>query len=491
MNTLRETPNPLLLEVPVRPWLRALSVEAGRPLGLADVPEVELDAIAARGFHGVWLMGVWETGAAARALALSIPELYDAYERILPDWTPSDVEGSPYAISGYRVTARLGGDDALDRFRERLASRGVGLVLDFVPNHVANDHPWLTDHPSRFVRGTARDLARDPHDWFVHTTPEGEDFVFAHGRDPHFPGWTDTAQLDYREPETRGAMTATLLEIAGRCDGLRCDMAMLMLPEVFRSTWGESESEACFWSEAIPALRREHPDTMLVAEVYWGLEDRLRELGFDCTYDKELYDLLVAGDVGGVRERVARPAEDHTHRVRFLENHDEPRALETFGLGRIRAAAAVAYSLPGLRFFLAGQAEGRRVHPPVQLGRAPREEVVDECRAFHDRLFELLARKTLHRGTWSPLDLPETGDTIVGSRWVAETETIVVAANLGESEERARISFDVPGADDAPVVVEDLLGNEHFEQNRKELREVGAEWSIPGGGARFLRASSG
>lgn len=488
MNPLRETPHPLLLEIPVRPWLRELSGTAGRPLGLADVPDGVLDGIAARGFRAVWLMGVWETGAAARAIALSTPELRRAYEGVLPDWAPPDVAGSPYAVSGYRVAAGLGGDDGLGRLRERLAGRGIALVLDFVPNHLARDHPWIDEHPSRFVRGTARDLARDPGNWFVHTTPAGEDRVFAHGRDPHFPGWTDTAQLDYREAEARDAMTATLLELGGRCDGLRCDMAMLVLPDVFRSTWGESGSRGCFWSQAIPALRTEHPDVFLIAEVYWGLEERLRGLGFDATYDKELYDRLVAGDGAAVRERVRRPAAEHLRSVRFLENHDEPRAREAFGPDRYRAASAVTYSLPGIRLFLEGQAEGRRIRTPVQLARAPHEEVDAECRGFHERLFALLGRDTLHRGTWTPLDPPGADGSIAGSRWATAAETVVVVANLGDREVRVRIPIDRPGPDADPVTVRDLASGEHFEQHRRELREVGVEWTIPGGGTRFLSA---
>jgi hypothetical protein len=484
---LREIPNPLLLEIAVRPWLRALSAEAGRPLSLAEVPDATLDAIAARGFHAVWLMGVWQTGAAGRALALSIADLCRAYERVLPDWQPADVDGSPYSIARYGVGAVLGGDDALAALRARLRSRGVRLVLDFVPNHVARDHPWLGEHPARFVRGSARDLARDPGNWFVHTTPAGEDLVFAHGRDPYFPGWTDTAQLDYRLPETRRAMTAALVDVATRCDGMRCDMAMLVLPDVFRSTWGGS-NDACFWSEAIPALRRAHPDAWLMAEVYWGLEERLHALGFDATYDKELYDRLVARDAGAVRERIRRPEETHRHRVRFLENHDEARAMAVFGPERTRAAAAAAYTLPGIRFFYDGQAEGRRARVPIQLGRAPREDPVRESLDFYERLLRLLGRSTLQRGAWSALPLPDSSP-LVGSRWTSDDEIVAVVANLGDAPASARVALEVRDGD-GTAVVEDLASGERFERTRAELR-AGVEWTVPGGGARFLRVAAG
>ena len=64
------------------------------------------------------------------------------------------------------------------------------------------------------------------------------DVILAHGRDPFFPGWPDTLQLNYGNPLLQEAMIGELIKIAGQCDGVRCDMAMLVLPEVFERTWG-------------------------------------------------------------------------------------------------------------------------------------------------------------------------------------------------------------------------------------------------------------
>src|SRR4051794_2128916 len=47
----------------------------------------------------------------------------------------------------------------------------------------------------------------------------------------------DTVQLDYGNPATQTAMRGELLAAAAVCDGLRCDMAMLILPDVFQRTW--------------------------------------------------------------------------------------------------------------------------------------------------------------------------------------------------------------------------------------------------------------
>ncbi len=122
--------------------------------------------------------------------------------------------------------------------RERLKKRGLKLMLDFVPNHMAPDHPWVGQHPDYFIGGSEIDLARAPRNYFRVPTKNGSR-LFAHGRDPYFDGWPDTIQLNYGNPELQQAMIGELLRIAGQCDGVRCDMAMLVLPEVFERTWGQ------------------------------------------------------------------------------------------------------------------------------------------------------------------------------------------------------------------------------------------------------------
>ena len=132
------------------------------------------------------------------------------------------------------MDARLGGPDGLAAARAALAERGLGLILDFVPNHVAPDHPWTRAHPEYFVRGSDEDLERDPAS-FV----RADGGVLANGRDPYFPAWPDVVQLNAFSPELRAAATETLGAIAAQCDGVRCDMAMLMMNDVFERTWGD------------------------------------------------------------------------------------------------------------------------------------------------------------------------------------------------------------------------------------------------------------
>jgi glycosidase len=182
---------PSLFQVNTRVRLSELSVTLGRPATLDDVPDAELDRLAADGFDLVWFLGVWQTGAAARRVSASNAGWLAEYHRVLPDFQESDVCGSCFAIRDYRVHEDFGGDAALARLRGRLRERGLRLILDFVPNHMAPDHPWVTDYPEWFVAGDADLLSRQPQNYGRTSTGSGER-VLAFGRDPYFDGWPDT-----------------------------------------------------------------------------------------------------------------------------------------------------------------------------------------------------------------------------------------------------------------------------------------------------------
>src|SRR6267143_4841748 len=218
---------PVLYEINTRCWLREMSDRLGRQITLATVPDEEFADWQRLGFTHIWLMGVWTTGSRARKLALNEPNLRRAYDELLPGWRKEDVAGSPYSIAEYKVPPALGGNSSLKEFRARLHRAGLKLILDFVPNHLGLDHPWLREQPDLFVQS-----AVEVEGTFAQPTPAGVRWV-AHGKDPYFSCWTDVAQLDYRQPATRAAMKKQLLSVATQCDGVRCDMAMLLLNEVF------------------------------------------------------------------------------------------------------------------------------------------------------------------------------------------------------------------------------------------------------------------
>lgn len=468
--------SPLLLEVYVRQWLSDLAAHSGRPVDLASVPDDELDGWHARGFTHVWLMGVWTTGAASRRESLDVPDLRRAYDEALPGWTEQDVCGSPYAIATYEVPAALGGDAGLASLRARLASRGMRLVLDFVPNHTALDHRLARLRPELFV------TADGPVDGAVEVGGRW----LRHGKDPNYPGWTDTLQLDYRRAATRRAMTATLLWVADRCDGVRCDMAMLVLSDVFARTWAhapptEREPGPEFWEAAIGAVRARHPEFLFMAEAYWGLEGRLCELGFDVAYDKHLTDLLHRGD-WGVAQHLSALGAANAARAHFLENHDEPRAAVALPRERQRAAALLVLSLPGVRFVHDGQREGRRVFARIQLARRAPEPVDRDAVQMWDGLLRAIADARVGDGTWTLVratpawhDDPTHRAFVLVSWHRPDDPSRFALAVVSLSSGRARTwaRLDVPGLAGHDWALDDLLSDERYVRAGDELASRG------------------
>jgi hypothetical protein len=486
---------PRLYEINTRVWLGELSRRLGRALTLADVPDSEIEELSARGFDAVWLMGVWTTGPSPVAEARR-PESLAEWRRALPDLETEDVVGSPYAISDYTVAASLGGDASLERLRERLAQHRLRLVVDFVPNHTACDHPLTLSMPDAFVRGTDDDLARDAASFF--RTSAG--VVLAHGRDPYFPAWTDTAQVDYGHRPGRQAMLEVLLNVAARTDGVRCDMAMLLLPEVIGPVWGARLGpdwiRESFWAEAVREVRARHPDFLFLAEAYWGLEGRLQSEGFDFTYDKSLYDHLRAGDAAATRARLARPLAAQRRDARFVENHDEPRAAEAFA-GRARAAAVVTYLGPGLKLFHEGQLSGRRVKLPVQLARRPDEPHDAAAEALYQRLLEILRDPAFADGSFVPVEIAAAGpgdashEQLVGflrqAPYRAPTELgWFTVANLGGTRAYARVRLPLPFEAAHVYRFDDRLNRAIYDRGGAELIDPGLFVALEAGQAHVF-----
>lgn len=446
--------HPTLIQIPTRVWLQGLGKGLGRAATLADVPDADLEAWATAGFDWIWLLGVWRIGPAVHAAALANRPLRQQLAAILPGLQDADICGSCFAIDGYTVAADLGGPEALALLRERLHRHGLRLMLDFIPNHVGLGHPWLAEHPDWFLHGRASDLALAPHNWTRVAGPDG-DLVLAHGRDPFFPGWSDTLQLDYSQPGLVAAMTAELAGVARLCDGVRCDMAMLVLPEVFQHTWGRYALP--FWPAAIARVRANQQSFFFVAEVYWDLETQLLAAGFDACYDKPLYDAL-HGAAPAVRGRLFASADLQGRLVRFLENHDEARAATAFPPGRHEAAAVLTYLSPGLRFFHHGQREGYQVRLPVQLRRGPAEPVEPTRAAFYDSLWALLGDVALRQGSWRLLPVgpahPDetTWSDVLAWTWThADAGTRLVVVNFAPQPSHALIGWPVAGPDEQPA----------------------------------------
>ena len=485
--------NPHLYEINTWPWLEGLSRRYGRTMTLGTVPDEHWDQLVRRGIDLVYLMGIWRRSRRGREIARADLRLCERYSETVPAWRVQDVVGSAFCITGYEVDPRLGTQDDLALVRRRLHERGMQLVVDFVPNHVAFDHPWIAEHPEWFVAGTDERYRADPAAYRAVETASGDVRIVACATDPYFPPWTDVAQLDYSRPDTRAAMLGELASLATIADGARCDMAMLVLADVFARTWARSAPAAAaghpeFWAAARAAV----PGFLLLAECYWDTEWRLQQLGFDFTYDKRLYDRLLHEPLDAVRGHLGAASDYQARSARFIENHDEPRSAVAFG-GRVPAAAVTMATLPGLRFFHDGQFEGRRVVVPVQLGVEPVEPVDEPLAAFYDRLLRLANDPLLHTGDWRLLDVRELDHTlplVVAWRWKDDTGDLrIIVVNPGERAAHGNVDVvdDVPEGEE--VGFEDLLDGRTYSWRREDLAGRGLYVRLEPGQAHVFAVS--
>jgi len=468
---------PSLYQINTRVWLTSLSRSLGRPATLDDIPDVALDQVVEMGFDWVWMLSVWGTGPAGRHVSLTNHEWRDEFRHTLTDLSDDDIGGSGFAITGYEVHPSLGGSSALARLRDRLRARGQRLMLDFVPNHTGLDHPWVDDHPDYYVAGTERDLTSAPANYTRVPHASGTR-VLAHGRDPYFPGWPDTLQLNYGRAATQAAMLSELLRVAAQCDGVRCDMAMLVAPEVFERTWGIPAEP--FWPNATARVRDCFPDFRFMAEVYWDMEWTLQQQGFDYTYDKRLYDRLRGGHAGPVRGHLTAEPAYQDKLARFLENHDEPRAAATFARDVHEAAAVISFLSPGLRFFHQGQFEGRTKRISPHLCRAPDETVDDESRRFYGKLLDVVRRSAVRNGRWQLLEsLPAwdgnwTSDCFVAFTWQGtDSLRLLIVVNYAPNQSQCYLRLPYPDLAGRQWRLRDLMEGETYERDGATLSTRG------------------
>jgi hypothetical protein len=513
-------PNPIILEINTWTWLNDLSRKYERTVTLGNIPALEYEKLAKQGFDAVWLMGVWERSPAGIAIARQHPGIMKDLQEALPDFSESDLAGSPYCIRRYRVEILLGGSEGLAIARRELARRGMRLILDFVPNHVAPDHPWTLDHPEYFVRGTEVDLATNPEDYL-----ESNNHIFARARDPFFPPWPDVLQLNLFNSGLREAMAATIKEIAAQSDGVRCDMAMLVMNDIFRQVWGHRagpDPGIDFWDDIIPSVKKDHPDFIFIAEVYWEKEKEMLGQGFDFAYDKRFYDRLKEG---------AQPTLHHLQQIsglegrllRFLENHDEPRAAKLFERDRNMALAVAALTLPGARLIHEGQMEGKRVRVPVFLGRGPVEHPDPQISDFYSQLLKMLGMesrknemesrdlgmeslgKPLRNGSWSLCNVSGWPDNpsyldLLAWEWISPGERVLIVVNLSNHPAQALIKSVNPRLNDSvgqvwPIKfnyqLEDFISGKTYDRTADELNEKGLYVDLQPWGVHVLTCRIG
>jgi len=431
--------NPSLYEINTRVWLRQFD-KGKKHATLNDIPDSYWAALQEKGMHIIWLMGVWQINADALHENDLSDDLRKGYDQALPDWTEADVIGSPYAVDEYIVAQDLGGPTALAKLRKQLARYNLRLMLDFVPNHFSRASNLLKKQPGVFIQSNKEGERPDGYNAGLFFCDPNTDKEFAHGRDPFFAPWWDTVQVNYAAVEARQYMTNVLKSIAAQCDGVRCDMAMLVMNDIFAQTWQSqivmNMPETEFWVDAINEVKSEHADFIFMAEAYWDKEWALQQQGFDYTYDKRLTDRLEEGDVPAVQGHLHANPDFQLKSVRFLENHDEPRAVESFGRQASMAAAVIISTLPGMHFYYDGQFEGKAVRLPVQLGREYSEETDTEIAAFYDNLLNIVNDPALQCGEWTlltPLSAWEGNESfknILAWQWRHDATIKIIAINF-------------------------------------------------------------
>lgn len=482
--------NPVIYEINTWVWLEELSMKACNYITLANVPEETWDSLAALHIDAVWLMGVWKRSPAGIVISNQHPgNLFD-FHRALPDFQAEDHVGSPYCVAEYVADIRLGGNEGLAIARQQLAQRGIRLILDFVPNHLAHDHPWVLAHPEYFIRGAEEDLLRDP----VTYTGIG-DKVFACGKDPYYPAWQDVIQVNAFQPGLRDAAISTVTDIASLCDGIRCDMAMLLINKVFEQTWGAlagSKPETEYWADLIKSVRTLYPDFLFIAEAYWDLEWELQQLGFDYCYDKRLYDRLERGDTAQIRAHLQADREFQSRLVRFIENHDEPRGASLFQTDKKIAATVIMATLPGAHLFYEGQFEARQVRLPVFLRRRPDELVDQESLVFHEKLLEIIADEAFHEGHWQMCECGGWADNdnyqyFLAWTWAWKKEYYLAVINYRNQESQGKVKFYWPELKGKTWRLHDLLSDIHYDRQGDEMLQPGLYIGLPAWGINLFR----
>jgi hypothetical protein len=481
----------VIYEINTWVWLNELSRRYDRPVALATVPAEEWSLLSSFGFDAVWLMGVWERSPAGIAVANRDPDLLADFRRALPDFRPEDNVGSPYCIRRYMVDEHLGGPAGLAAARRELARRGLRLILDFVPNHVAPDHPWVLQHPEYFIQAAEEDLHREPASFMA---VGGK--VLACGRDPFFPAWPDVLQLNAFQPGLRQAVIGTLAEMADQSDGVRCDMAMLLINSIFERTWGRRAGPRPateYWPDVMGAVQRMHPDFLFVAEAYWDREWDLQQQGFDYCYDKRLYDRLEHESARSVELHLGADLAYQDKLVRFIENHDEPRAASIFSPARERAAAVTITTLPGARLFHEGQFEGRKIKLPVFLGRRPDEPVDADLQAFYQTLLDADFLEGLRAGSWRLCgrtgwpDNPSFRNLVAWS-WHSAQEHRLIVVNLSNAPAQGMVRLPWEDLPSSRWQVTDLFTGQGYEHDGNEMYYPGLYVDLPPWGFHILTA---
>ncbi len=400
--------HPSILEIQTYPWLYQLSQNKGRQITLNNIPEdILLEKI--RSFDVLWLMGIWERSPKSIKIAREHKGLQKEFKETLRNYSEDDVVGSPYAIKSYQVDPALGDSEGLKRVSNILHKNEKKIIVDFVPNHTAIDCEWVEEHPNFYFHPNnfTKSQAKTDERFFILNEK-----VFAHGKDPYFSPWTDTLQLNSFSKDYREKTVNILNELGGIVDGVRCDMAMLLTTRIFEKTWaeflpknyGQGMDNSEYWEAIIPKVKAERPNFKFIAEVYWNMEWELQQQGFDFCYDKKLYDRLIHARPVDIRGHLKGDIQYQKKLLRFIENHDEPRAIKTLKKKQSLAAFMIISTTPGAFMAHQGQLNGRSVKHPIQLRRFANESSEVELYENYLGVLKYIQKLPMNGGKWINLE---------------------------------------------------------------------------------------
>lgn len=438
-------PRVVLLAKSALVWLDQLSKFHGTTITRLDqIPDEELDRIAAQGFTGLWLIGLWERSAASRTIK---------------QWSGNpEAAASAYSLYNYEIAEELGGWAALTNLRGRLWERGIRIASDMVPNHTGIDSQWIREHPDWFVSlphspfpGYSfsgvnvsesdrvgvylEDHYFDRSDAAVvfkrvdHET--GDERYIYHGNDGTSMPWNDTAQLNYLSAEVREAVIQTILHVARNFPIIRFDAAMTLAKRHIQRLWfpepghggaipSRSEHSMSarefdrlipveFWREVVDRVAAEVPETLLLAEAFWMMEGFfVRTLGMHRVYNSAFMNMIKNEENQKYRETIKNTLSYDPQIlqrfVNFMNNPDEETAIDQFGDGdKYFGVCTMMVTMPGLPMVGHGQIEGFTEKYGMEFVRAYRDETPrqDLIERHEHEVFPLMRRRALFAGAKS------------------------------------------------------------------------------------------
>lgn len=461
--------NPHLIEINARIFLNFMRQKYSQgDMTLSLIPDDEWLKLKHLGFDIIWLVGVWKTSEISKEISRDEDFLREFVKKTNSDL--SVISASPYSIVEYKLDNFFGFEWELNALKEKLNSFGMKLYLDFVSNHLAIDSELTNDCVDCFVMGDKTDYENN-RELFCEKKVGDKTYYIAHGRDPNFPVWKDTLQLNYFNPKTREKMINNLIKISQVCDGVRCDMVMLTLNDIHNDIWGwllnkqgfkKPESE--FWHQAISEVKSINSQFGFIAEVYWGLEWKVQQLGFDYTYDKIFYDRLKNMHSEEIKGHLRAERLYQKKSVRFIDNHDEEPSIVSFGSKRKSLSAAVISStVKGMRFYNDMQLKGVGIKVPVQITTFDYEKYKDiEVEKFYEKLLKIVDHPAFHGGEWELLNVKPVNENdksfrnIIAYKWTQMKTIKIVVVNYSNEVSGGVIEISLKSKGDTITLYEEF-----------------------------------